>query len=893
MSIEVAQKRTFPLLLLHLLFLVLPTVALMYVFIGFFNESRSLITAGSFWQKASFGLGMTASYILYYYRARFLITYPILLIVLWIIYEGLKLIPGEFDMFFVVVRYKLFAVTLAFAVLIGFLLARWKRFPIVFAVVLLAITIVIRADNTDYFTTVDAFQLLMYRMIMPVLLYLLYMVFMAESLRDLLELKARRIFGMLGRLALFLILISAGFYATGEYLRPSLRLVQEKFGGAKGDSAGGGVDTNGMLKKNPNDGKHSMRDYAQMKNNQGSGGKKLLFCAYLPNFIGPDSFPNPIYFTSYHLTYYDTAHERFERDSLVPMDDVFDPKPNRIPLFKTLTDTSVIRKGMGNKLRRSVTCDIYYKEMSTEDFTSPSTAYSCQPITVEEEFRKEFPFAMKTKSWISELNSAYFVYNTDNKDIRKFQEQRFEVLREVKNYNRFDKKLLDYYTTNPKGPLFDSIADLAKEIAKDAKTPIDKIIAVRDYFLSKDEFGEPNFVYSLNVGKKDDPNIANARMLRTFLFKEKRGYCTYYAGASLFMLRALGVPTRFTVGFLTEDRADKNKGWYWFYSNQGHAWIQVYFPEYGWLDFDMTVSNTDSRESPAPDGTPPLQPPKAWLMAEGVAAADADTVKKSLQVKFKKGIFYDRDFNLENEQQFEFDVVNAKVSDEKGPRKLKEIHAGDSVMIISYADGSKNVPRPVREMSAEAQVMRAIQPVIGDEVRIKAIPEKKKPEKEQQKKITDTFSWWTLLWGIGGFAVLLVFIFFLFPTLCYLWYKRKAAHAKTPKDRAYWVYRFSMFTYNQLGLVRDENETALEYARDKVDKNYASGFEDFMRIYLKIKYTNMPPDTQELEAISRYSPAFTAKAFARYPLHKRIAKFLNTALTNRFLKRPADEKKTV
>lgn len=881
-------------LLLHLLFLVLPTVALMYVFIGFFTESRTLITEGSFWQKASFGIGMIGAYILYYYRARFFITYPILLIVLWSVYQGLKLLPGEFDMYFVVVRYKLFAVTLAVSALIGFGLARWRHFPIVFAVIVLMTTIVIRADNHEIFPTVDDFQLFMYRMILPVVLYLLYMIFMAESLRDMLELKARRIFGLLGRLAVFLILISVGFYATGEYYRPDVKEVSVRFGGGQSDSAGGGgVDTNGMLKKNPNDGKHSMRDYAQMKNNQGSGGKKLLFCAYLPNFLGPDSIPNPIYFTSYHLTYYDTAHERFERDSLMPMNDVFDPAPIRIPLFKTLTDTSVIRKGMGDKLRRSVTCDIYYKEMSTEDFTAPSTAYSCQPITVEEEFRKEFPFAMKTKSWISELNSAYFVYNTDNKDIKKFQEIRFEKLRSIKNYNKFDKKLLDYYTTNPTGPLFDSIADLAKEISKDAKTPIDKVLAVRDYFLSKDEFGEPNFVYSLNVGKKDDPNIANARMLRTFLFKEKRGYCTYYAGASLFMLRALGVPTRFTVGFLTEDRADKNKGWYWFYSNQGHAWIQVYFPEYGWLDFDMTVSNTDSRESPAPDGTPPLQPPKAWLMAEGVAAADADTVKKALRVKFKQGIFYDKDFNLEKEVEFEFDVVNAKVNDEKGPRNLKDIHAGDSVMIVSYADGSKNVPRPVRELSAEAQVMRAKQPVIGDEVRIKAIPEIKKKDQEQKKKITDTFSWWTLIWGITGFAALLVLVFFLFPTLCYFWYKRKAANAKTPKDRAYWVYRFSMFTYNQLGQVRDENETALEYAREKVDKNYASGFEDFMRIYLKIKYTNMPPDAQELDAISRYSPAFAAKAFAKHPFHKRLAKFLNTALTNRFLKRPPDEKKTV
>src|SRR5689334_24556482 len=64
----------------------------------------------------------------------------------------------------------------------------------------------------------------------------------------------------------------------------------------------------------------------------------------------------------------------------------------------------------------------------------------------------------------------------------------------------------------------------------------------------------------------------------TTLFRSK-GYCAYYAGATLFMLRSLGIPSRIAVGFLTEDRSDKNKGWYWYYANQAHAWVQVYFPD--------------------------------------------------------------------------------------------------------------------------------------------------------------------------------------------------------------------------------------------------------------------------------------------------------------------------
>ncbi|MFN8689318.1 MAG: transglutaminase-like domain-containing protein, partial [Cyclobacteriaceae bacterium] len=118
-------------------------------------------------------------------------------------------------------------------------------------------------------------------------------------------------------------------------------------------------------------------------------------------------------------------------------------------------------------------------------------------------------------------------------------------------------------------------------------------------------------------------------------FKTKAGYCTYYAGASHFMLRALGIPTRFTTGFATIDRSDKNKGWYWFYASQAHAWTQVYFPEYGWMDFDMTIGNEEQQEAPRPDGTPPLPPPEPWLVLNAVAG-EVKQAQKNLDATFRE-----------------------------------------------------------------------------------------------------------------------------------------------------------------------------------------------------------------------------------------------------------------
>ncbi len=71
------------------------------------------------------------------------------------------------------------------------------------------------------------------------------------------------------------------------------------------------------------------------------------------------------------------------------------------------------------------------------------------------------------------------------------------------------------------------------------------------HFLSKDEEGQPLFKYTDNPGI---PGLPSANKLTYFLFENRKGYCAYYAGATLFLLRALGMPTRVATGFLTVDR---------------------------------------------------------------------------------------------------------------------------------------------------------------------------------------------------------------------------------------------------------------------------------------------------------------------------------------------------
>jgi transglutaminase-like putative cysteine protease len=123
----------------------------------------------------------------------------------------------------------------------------------------------------------------------------------------------------------------------------------------------------------------------------------------------------------------------------------------------------------------------------------------------------------------------------------------------------------------------------AAEVTADARTPYQTAQAVESYL--KGAKG-----YSLDV-EKPDGNTADA-----FLFEMDEGYCVYFATAMTVMLRAVGVPARFVVGYTSGERAD---GKYVVRGFDSHAWVQAYFPGVGWVDFDPTPAGPRQRAEAA------------------------------------------------------------------------------------------------------------------------------------------------------------------------------------------------------------------------------------------------------------------------------------------------------
>ncbi len=70
-----------------------------------------------------------------------------------------------------------------------------------------------------------------------------------------------------------------------------------------------------------------------------------------------------------------------------------------------------------------------------------------------------------------------------------------------------------------------------------------------------------------------------------FLFDVRKGYCEQFATAETLMLRSLGVPARLATGYSTGD-FDPVLDQSIVREHDAHAWVEVWFPNHGWVPVD-------------------------------------------------------------------------------------------------------------------------------------------------------------------------------------------------------------------------------------------------------------------------------------------------------------------
>jgi transglutaminase-like putative cysteine protease len=150
--------------------------------------------------------------------------------------------------------------------------------------------------------------------------------------------------------------------------------------------------------------------------------------------------------------------------------------------------------------------------------------------------------------------------------------------------------ILDRYLQLP-DTMPSRVIDLAQGLTKDIKTPYEKAMAICNYLRALN--------YTLDIEAPPDGTDG----VDYFLFELHKGYCQYFASAMTVLLRASGVPSRMVAGYgpgeLTEQygpgdmmgpRAGAGQDWQDTYIvRNSHAWVEVFFPGYGWIPFEPTA----------------------------------------------------------------------------------------------------------------------------------------------------------------------------------------------------------------------------------------------------------------------------------------------------------------
>jgi hypothetical protein len=112
------------------------------------------------------------------------------------------------------------------------------------------------------------------------------------------------------------------------------------------------------------------------------------------------------------------------------------------------------------------------------------------------------------------------------------------------------------------------------------------------------------FLRTYTYNDKIEAPSPNEDPVEYFLYEIKEGYCDYYATAMAVMLRSLGIPARVASGY-AEGTLDEESGLYFVAEDDAHTWVEVYFPGYGWIEFEPTAGETELNRPVGEDPTVP------------------------------------------------------------------------------------------------------------------------------------------------------------------------------------------------------------------------------------------------------------------------------------------------
>lgn len=220
--------------------------------------------------------------------------------------------------------------------------------------------------------------------------------------------------------------------------------------------------------------------------------------------------------------------------------------------------------------------DITYKKLLTSTVFAPYSVYQVQhrsrSIYADEDSEVyTSKMTMKDESYTVKSRIAYIDVNG---------------LRQESAKDLGSGELQVYTAIAP--DISERVKALARDITGKYDNNYDKAKAIEEYL-------RQNYKYTQKPPKLPQ----KVEFTDHFLFEGKEGYCTYFATAMSVMLRAAGIPSRYVEGFVSEYDGTGTRE---VRGTSAHAWVEVYFDNYGWVTFEPTPQYPEIEFAKAPDG---------------------------------------------------------------------------------------------------------------------------------------------------------------------------------------------------------------------------------------------------------------------------------------------------
>lgn len=201
------------------------------------------------------------------------------------------------------------------------------------------------------------------------------------------------------------------------------------------------------------------------------------------------------------------------------------------------------------------------------------------------------------------LESAVSFSPAQNPNPQRFQRAfRFSSLAQSVDYRRllghnagdprWTPDVRAYYTTAHPDPRF---AQLARRIVEQRlpqrlrRDPFAQALAIKLYL-------DHELIYSTRARHAGvpDPTL-------DFLFGDRTGYCVHFAHSAVFLWRSLGIPSRISTGYHSDESNRRGGSTLMLRGGDAHAWPELYVDGYGWIVLDIAAERNLDPPGQAPD----------------------------------------------------------------------------------------------------------------------------------------------------------------------------------------------------------------------------------------------------------------------------------------------------